>query len=87
LIGNVAIAVCRESLGGRPCEPGPFMRKHMADFYRARIAVQKTEIVEVGLELSEVRKNVVPGPTCSTHRHPFVVVVRGAAIGERAIDA
>src|SRR5688572_19384204 len=48
--------------------------------------MQGTVEIDVALELPEVRKHRVPGPTLGAERTPLVVIVGRTAIGNHRID-
>src|SRR5437762_2748157 len=50
------------------------------------LAVEVAAFVLVILELAKVRKHLLPAPGVVAEARPFVVVGRGAAQGDRAVD-
>src|SRR5437764_553676 len=63
-----------------------FRRLPAPDRNRATLTVEIAALVLVVLELTKVREHLLPAPGVVAEARPFVVVGRGAAQGDRAVD-
>ena len=86
LVGQEFITCELAGLGNGLRMPRPVFPRDAADRDAAILAVVRSVEIEIALDLPEIGQHVLPAPARGAARFPFVVVGRGAAIGQLAVD-